>query len=240
MLTDVEQRIEQFRSLGIRLAGILHFPDIRDLSPKDFSEQVLSSCLQAERVVVGADFRFGRGREGDATFLRSEGERLGFEVDVVDMFGAFDGVVSSTRIRKLLIEGDVETAAQMLARPYPLNGQVVEGERRGRELGFPTANLQPASQRLVPGNGVYAGRAIVGDEQQQAVVNIGLRPTFSGSQRRIEAHLLDFDSDIYGAELAIDFIARIRDERRFGGIEELKHQIGLDVLLARDILGRTG
>jgi riboflavin kinase/FMN adenylyltransferase len=93
---------------------------------------------------------------------------------------------------------------------------------------------------LVPGNGVYAGRAIVGDEQQQAVVNIGLRPTFSGSQRRIEAHLLDFDSDIYGAELAIDFIARIRDERRFGGIEELKHQIGLDVLLARDILGRTG
>ncbi len=238
MLTDVDQRIEQFRSLGLGIAGVLNFPDIRDLSAKEFSERVLFEALQARRVVVGADFRFGRGREGDSDFLTREGERLGFEVDIVDMFGAMDGVVSSTRIRQALLEGDVETATRMLDRPYQLNGEVVEGDRRGHELGFPTANLAPDPARLVPANGVYAGWALLTEQPKSnrnwpAVINIGFRPTFAGSERRIEAHLLDFGGDLYGQQLAVDFVARIRAEQKFDGIDALRKQIAKDVQSAR-------
>lgn len=237
MLTDVDQRIEQFRSLGLGIAGVLNFPDIRDLAAKEFSERVLFEALQARRVVVGADFRFGRGREGDSDFLTREGKRLGFEVDIVDMFGALDGVVSSTRIRQALLEGEVETAARMLDRPYQLNGEVVEGDRRGHEVGFPTANLATDPARLVPANGVYAGWGLFDDQRRPTVINIGVRPTFAGSQRRVEAHLLDFAGDIYGQQLAIDFIARIRAEQKFDGIEALRAQIGKDVESARQRLG---
>lgn len=236
MLTDVDQRIEQFRSIGVGIAGVLYFPDIRDLSPKEFSERVLFEALQARRVVVGADFRFGRGREGDVDFLSGEGERLGFEVDIVDMFGALDGVVSSTRIRQALLEGQVENAARMLDRPYQLNGEVVEGDRRGHEVGFPTANLATDPGRLVPGNGVYAGWALFAEERHPTVVNIGVRPTFAGSQRRVEAHLLDFAGDLYGQQMAVDFMARIRAEQKFDGIEALREQIARDVEAACRLL----
>ncbi|CAN5264925.1 bifunctional riboflavin kinase/FAD synthetase [soil metagenome] len=236
MLTDVDQRIEQFRSLGVGIAGVLHFPDIRDLSAREFSERVLSDALVVRRVVVGADFRFGKGREGDCDFLRHEGDRLGFGVDVVDMFGVLDGVVSSTRIRQPLLAGDVESAAQMLARSYQLNGVVVEGERRGRDLGFRTANLDPEPQRLVPANGVYAGWALVADGRYPAVINIGLRPTFGGTQRRVEAHLLDFEGDLYGQKLAIDFVGRLRGEQKFDGIEALKSQVETDIVSTRALL----
>ncbi|MFN2487751.1 MAG: bifunctional riboflavin kinase/FAD synthetase [Acidimicrobiia bacterium] len=233
MLTDVDQRIEQFQALGIGLAGVLNFPDIRDLSAKEFSERVLCDGLQVKRVVVGADFRFGRGREGDAGFLGGEGKRLGFDVDVVDMFGALDGIVSSTRIREVLLAGDVEAAAEMLARPYQLNGVVVEGERRGRDLGFPTANLEIESKRLIPANGVYAGWALVDGERHPSAINIGVRPTFSETERRVEAHLLDFEGDLYGHKLAVDFVARLRSEQKFDGIEALRNQIAQDAHAAR-------
>lgn len=233
MLTDVDQRIEQFQALGIGLAGILNFPDIRDLPAKEFSERVLCDALQVKRVVVGADFRFGRGREGDAAFLGAEGERLGFDVEVVDMFGALDGIVSSTRIREVLLAGDVEAAAEMLARPYQLNGVVVEGERRGRDLGFPTANLEIESKRLIPANGVYAGWALVDKERHPSAINIGVRPTFSETERRVEAHLLDYEGDLYGEKLAVDFVARLRSEQKFDGIDALRSQIAQDVEAAR-------
>jgi len=233
MLTDVDQRIEQFQALGIGLAGVLNFPDIRDLSAKEFSERVLCDGLQVKRVVVGADFRFGRGREGDARFLGGEGKRLGFDVDVVDMFGALDGIVSSTRIREVLLAGDVEAAAEMLARPYQLNGLVVEGERRGRDLGFPTANLEIESKRLIPANGVYAGWALVDGERHPSAINIGVRPTFSETERRVEAHLLDFEGDLYGQKLAVDFVARLRSEQKFDGIAALRNQIAQDAHAVR-------
>ncbi|MGI8515232.1 MAG: bifunctional riboflavin kinase/FAD synthetase [Acidimicrobiia bacterium] len=233
MLTDVDQRIEQFSALGIGLAGVLNFPDIRDLPAKEFSERVLCHALQVKRVVVGADFRFGRGREGDAEFLGAEGKRLGFDVEVVDMFGALDGIVSSTRIREVLLAGDVEAAAEMLARPYQLNGVVVEGERRGRDLGFPTANLEIESKRLIPANGVYAGWALVDKECHPSAINIGVRPTFSETERRVEAHFLDYEGDLYGEKLAVDFVARLRSEQKFDGIDALRSQIAQDVDAAR-------
>jgi len=236
MLTDVDQRIAQFQALGVEVTGVLDFPEIRDLAPTEFAERVLVGALAAQRVVLGADFRFGRDRTGDVNFLRREGDRLGFVVEVVDMFGVLDGVVSSTRIRQTLSAGDVEGAAEMLARPYQLNGVVVEGDRRGRELGFPTANLEPEPNRVVPGNGVYAGWVQIGEESYPAVINIGVRPTFAGALRRIEAHLLGFQGELYGEELAIDFLVRIRDEQRFATTEALTGQISRDVATAGAIL----
>jgi riboflavin kinase/FMN adenylyltransferase len=236
MLTSIEQRIEQFRLLGVELVGVLYFPDIRALSPEEFVNQVLSETLHAHRVVVGADFRFGRDRAGDARLLSQMGAELGFEVAVVDLYRPGPGVVSSTSIRALLSRGAVSEAAVLLDRPYQLVGKVVAGDGRGRTLGFPTANLAVEADLLVPGDGVYACRAQRPDGEGPAVVNIGTRPTFAGEGRRVEAHLLDFDQDLYGAELVLTFIERIRDERKFEGIEELSRQIQEDVSRARAIL----
>lgn len=241
MLTSVEQRIEQFRRMGIEVSGVLYFPDIRDLTAEDFATQVLTSALQADWVVVGADFRFGRNRGGDAALLQRMGEADGFQVSIVDMYGPQDGVVSSTRIRALLGEGKVEEAALLLDRHYELTGVVQGGDGRGRTIGFPTANLAVASELLVPANGVYAcrvrgdlGRGDLG--LRDAVVNIGTRPTFGGEDRRVEAFLFDFEGDLYGRELSIWFVARIREERTFAGVDDLVRQIKADAAAARVLL----
>jgi riboflavin kinase/FMN adenylyltransferase len=236
LLTDVDQRIEQFAQLGVEVSGVLGFAEIRGLTAAEFTERVLCDSLMVKRVVVGADFRFGKGRDGDCDFLRDEGRRLGFEVDVVDLLRGPGGVVSSTRIREHLLAGNVEAAAEMLTRPYQLNGIVIEGDRRGREIGFPTANLAVAADRLVPAQGVYAAWVHVHGIRNPGVVNIGVRPTFAGQERRIEAHIFDFDSEIYGEKTALDFVAHLRKEQRFEGVEGLKAQIGRDVHDAREIL----
>ncbi|MGH8924804.1 MAG: bifunctional riboflavin kinase/FAD synthetase [Acidimicrobiia bacterium] len=229
MLTDIDQRLEQFKILGVRVAGILDFPDIRELLADEFCERVLAGALAAKRVVIGADFRFGRDRGGDSTFLSAAGPRLGFEVEVVDLLDTDDGIVSSTRIRQALLSGQVEEAARMLARPYELKGTVEVGDRRGTQIGFPTANLGVDEDRLIPANGVYAAWAMAGGELQQSVVNIGVRPTFAGSARRVEAHLLHWSGDLYGQSLALRFLSRIRDEKKFEGVDELVAQISSDV-----------
>jgi riboflavin kinase/FMN adenylyltransferase len=236
MLTSVDQRIDQFRQLGVEIAGVLDFPDIRHLLADQFCEEVLFRALRAKRVVVGADFRFGRDRGGDAMLLATEGKRLGFEVSVVDLFGSQDGVVSSTRIRQLLNDGRAEEAATLLGRPYELAGQVVEGDKRGRTIGFPTANIAIPPDRQLPGRGVYAGTARVGDEVFAAAINVGTRPTFDGRGTTIEAYLLDFSGDLYGRFMAVNFGARLRDEERFDGVEALTKQIRLDVERVREVL----
>ncbi len=235
-LTSIEQRVEQFRNLEIEVCGVLHFPDIRDLTAEEFATQVLASALQAGWVVVGADFRFGRDRGGDAGLLESIGEAAGFAVSIVDLYGREDAVVSSTRIRALLAEGDVEEAAALLGRPYELTGVVHPGDGRGRTIGFPTANLAVATESLIPGNGVYACRIRGEFGWGKGVVNIGVRPTFDGQLRRVEAFIFDFDSDLYGQQLALGFIARIREERRFDSVEELRRQIEADAASARVLL----
>ena len=237
MLTSVEQRIEQFQRLGVEVNGVLHFPDIRDLTAEEFADKVLARALQAQRVVVGADFRFGRDRGGDADLLIRVGEKEGFSVSVVDMYGRDQWVVSSTRIRALLMEGNVEEAARLLGRTYELTGFVERGDNRGHTIGFPTANLALAVDRLVPANGVYASRVAWDDQEGAAVVNVGTRPTFAGQDRRVEAHIFDFEGDLYDRELAVGFVSRIRDERTFSGIDELRSQIGADAAAARAILG---
>jgi riboflavin kinase/FMN adenylyltransferase len=236
MLTSVDQRIDQFRQLGVEFVGVLDFPDIRHLLASQFCEEVLFRALRAKRVVVGADFRFGRDRGGDAKLLADEGERLGFEVSVVDLFGYRDGVVSSTRIRQLLSDGRVEEAAALLGRPYELAGPVVEGEKRGGSIGFPTANIAISPERQLPGRGVYAGQAVTGDEIHLAAINVGTRPTFDGQGTTIEAYLLDYAGNLYGRLLAIDFRARLRDELRFDGVEALTSQIRRDVERVREVL----
>jgi riboflavin kinase/FMN adenylyltransferase len=237
MLTSVEQRIEQFRVLGVEVNGVLHFPDIRDLTAEEFANRVLAQALQAKRVVVGADFRFGRDRGGDADLLRRVAEEEGFDVSVVDMYDHDQSVVSSTRVRALLVEGNVEEAARLLGRPYELTGFVERGDNRGHMIGFPTANLAVAVDCLVPANGVYASRAEWDGQERSAVVNVGTRPTFAGQDRRVEAHIFDFEGDLYDRELAVRFVSRIRDERAFSGINELRSQIGADAAAARAILG---
>lgn len=237
MLTSVEQRIEQFRVLGVEVNGVLHFPDIRDLTAEEFANRVLAQALQAKRVVVGADFRFGRDRGGDADLLRRVAEEEGFDVSVVDMYDHDQSVVSSTRVRALLVEGNVEEAARLLGRPYELTGFVERGDNRGHMIGFPTANLAVAVYCLVPANGVYASRAEWDGQERSAVVNVGTRPTFAGQDRRVEAHIFDFEGDLYDRELAVRFVSRIRDERAFSGINELRSQIGADAAAARAILG---
>jgi riboflavin kinase/FMN adenylyltransferase len=239
MLTSLEQRVEQFQALGVAVCGVLHFPDIRYLSPESFAVEVLARSLSARRVVVGADFRFGRDRGGDANTLTELGRHHGFTVEVVDMFGHLDGVVSSTRIRQLLAEGKVAEAAALLARPYELEGQVEPGDGRGRTLGIPTANLTVDPARLIPGNGVYAGRARFEEGERLAVVNVGSRPTFAGEGRRVEAHLLDYQGDLYGQTLRLTFEARLRSEQKFESIEQLKSQIATDIDQAGRLLNRT-
>jgi riboflavin kinase/FMN adenylyltransferase len=236
MLTSLEQRLDQFRLLGIELAGVLSFPDIRELTAADFAELVVAGSLQARLLYVGSDFRFGKDRQGDVELLIELGPRLGLEVVAVDMLGELEGVVSSTRIRRLLGDGEVARAAVLLARPYELSGRVVAGDGRGRLIGFPTANLAVPAGRMIPGDGVYACRARVGGDLVGAMVNIGHRPTFAGSDRRIEAHLFGIDRDLYGEHLVLQFIARLRDEQKFPSVEELVDQLQRDAQAAQAAL----
>lgn len=236
MLTSVDQRIDQFSRLGVEITAVLNFPDIRNLTADQFCEEVIFRVLRARHVVVGADFRFGRDRGGDAALLTREGQRLGFEVSVVDLFGQSDGVVSSTRIRQLIGDGQVEDAAVLLGRPYELAGPVVEGDKRGQTIGFPTANIAIPDDRQFPGRGVYAGTATVDGEVHPAAINVGTRPTFDGRGTTIEAHLLDFSGDLYGRFMALSFRSRLREEMRFDGPEALVRQIHQDVERVREVL----
>ena len=237
LLTTIGQRAEVMESCGVEIMGVLPFLQIRDLDPALFAVEILSLRLNARWVTVGENFRFGRDRQGDADLLRSVGERQGFEVDVVSMVGGDSEVISSTRIRALLAAGDVEGAGELLGRRFELEGPVVHGDARGASIGFPTANLHVPERMAVPANGVYAAFATVEGTTHPAVVNIGVRPTFGSNARTVEAHLIGFDSDIYGREVSIAFVARLREERRFEGPDALVTQISKDRERAIGILG---
>jgi riboflavin kinase / FMN adenylyltransferase len=237
LLTDIDRRAELLGRCGVEVVGVLPFLQIRDLAPEAFAVEVLAGRLEARVVAVGADFRFGYGRSGDVDALRALGDRLGFEVEPVELVGHSDGeVVSSSRIRAMLEEGRVAEAARLLGEPFQIRGPVVHGDSRGRGIGFPTANLHVPERMALPGNGVYAARARLGDQTHRSVVNIGVRPTFGQTQRVVEAHLLDVDLDLYGSVLSLGFVDRLRDERRFAGVDELVAQIARDVEAGRQVL----
>lgn len=238
LLSTVGQRIAALASVGAEIVGVLPFEQIRQMEPEVFARDVLVERLQARLVAVGADFRFGRDRAGDVDTLRRVGEAHGYEVMAVDLVDdSGHAPISSTRIRTLLADGEVESAATLLGHPFELCGIVVEGDKRGRTIGFPTANLAVDERMAVPAHGVYAAWAAVHDVVHPAVVNIGVRPTFDGVRRSIEAHLLDFDGDLYGRGMALRFVTRLRGEQRFESIDALVAQITADVESGRRALG---
>jgi len=236
MLTSVARRIEILGELGVDVVGVLPFEQVRRMRPEEFIERVLVDTLRSRLVVVGSNFRFGVDRSGDADTLREIGGQLGFDVDAIDLLRGDGDTLSSTAIRGALEEGRVRAAADALGRPYELEGTVVTGDGRGRTLGYPTANLAIPDGLLVPADGVYAVTAIVGDRSYHAVANIGVRPTFGGTERIVEAFILDGVPYLYGRQVRLRFVERIRDEQKFEGPDELVRQIGHDVERAQSIL----
>jgi riboflavin kinase/FMN adenylyltransferase len=207
------------------------------LSPGAFVHQVLVERLHAAAVVVGENFRFGHRAAGDMTALRELGAKFGFATEAVSLVSQEGIAYSSTYVRSCVAAGDVRTAAQALGRAHRLEGIVVRGDGRGRQLGFPTANVEPMPYAAVPADGVYAGWLVRREDSWPAAISIGSNPTFSGSERRVEGYAIDAaDLDLYGEHVGLDFVARLRDVKTFGGAEELVAQMGRDIEQARAIL----
>jgi len=221
LLATVQRRLELLEGAGVEDVLVLCFDErLAELTAVEFAEQMLRG-IGAETVAAGETFRFGRGREGDLDLL----DRLGFDVRRVPLVEN----VSSSRVRELVHAGDIEHAATVLGRPPEVEGTVVRGDGRGRELGFPTANLDVPEGLLIPPDGVYAGWT----RDKRAAVSIGTNPHFDGVERRVEAHLLDFDGDLYGERLVVELWERLRDERAFESEADLVAQIAADVAATR-------
>lgn len=222
--------------LGLDILAILPFDQgMAQTSARDFIDLVRRHLHMVE-LWVGEDFALGRAREGNVNALRAMEQELGFTVRVIEPLTWQGQIISSTRIRSLLLQGKVRKAAQLLGRYPSLAGEVVRGSQRGHCLGFPTANLEVRKERIIPADGTYAVYARLGKERHQGVANVGVRPSFEiGSERIVEVHILDFEREIYGCDLVVEFVERLRDERRFADVEELKVQIERDIARTRRI-----
>ncbi len=240
MLATVDHRAELLRGAGADGVLVLHFStSLSRLTPEEFVHQVLVEALRAQVVVVGANFRFGHRAVGTVALLEQLGAQNGFETEGLGLIGQRGVTWSSTYVRQCVAEGDIEAAAEALGRPYRLEGVVVHGDHRGRELGYPTANLALARHLAVPADGVYAGTLVRADGSRlMAAISIGTNPTFDGSERRVEAFVLDQDSiNLYGEAVALDFAHRLRDTQRFGSVDALLEQMADDVRRTRELLG---
>lgn len=239
LLTTPEQKLELLAATGyLDRCFVLRFDEARSAeSAEEFVQEVLVDGADARIVVVGADFHFGRGRGGNVALLERTGAHLGFEVIGVGLAAAPGGpVYSSTRIRELLAEGDVEGAAELLGRPHEMRGIVEHGDRRGRDLGFPTANVAVPARACLPADGVYAGTFAGADGVERvAAISLGRRPTFyeEADLSLLEAHLLDFDGDLYGQRARVRFRAHIRAQQRFDDVDDLVRQMERDVAETR-------
>jgi riboflavin kinase/FMN adenylyltransferase len=235
-LTSLEERISLIQNLGVEFTAILSFtPEVAQLSARQFVSS-LKEQLKMQGLVIGPDFALGRGREGNATVLNALGQELGFTVTSVPKLTVEGQVVSSTLIREALSQGDMKRVARLLGRYFTLSGVVVTGSKRGRLLGFPTANIAPQPSRALPPDGVYVTWAQIDNKLYRAATNIGVSPTFDGGERMIEAYVLDFNGDLYGCQVTLQFIERIRDEVHFATPEELQQQIDRDVEIAKAVL----
>jgi riboflavin kinase/FMN adenylyltransferase len=234
LLTTLDRKAELVASLGVEELVVIPFDeDFAHLAATEFVEHVLVERLQATHVAVGENFRFGHRAGGDTELLRAEDR---FETRVVSLVEAEGEVVSSSHIRGLVLAGEVDVAERFLGAPFAMRGAVVAGDRRGRELGFPTANLVPDQALIQPGHGIYAARASFDGESRCAAVNVGVRPTFKTDLVvLVEAYLLDWQGDLYGRQLTIEFLARLRGERRFGSAAALIEQMHRDVEDARQV-----
>jgi riboflavin kinase/FMN adenylyltransferase len=240
-LTTLPQKEELLALLGVDRLAVLPFDaGVARLSPEAFAREVLQGTLGARHVVVGESVRFGHRREGDAVALAALGAELGFSVRAQPPVLDEGSPVSSSRVRDELARGDVRASRSLLGRPYFVDATVVRGDGRGRTIGVPTANLLPENE-ILPAQGVYAARCRVPDGAfWPAVVNLGHRPTFRGEHLTVEAHLIDFDGDLYGARVRLEFHERLRGEQRFDGKEALVARIRVDVAQARTLLSASG
>ncbi len=241
VLTSPRRKAELLEALGIDVLCMLDFTvPFSRWEPAQFAHEVLVEHLHAAAVVVGENFRFGHRAAGDVPLLRDLGARFGFMAEGVPIVGSGETTYSSTFIRSCIDAGDVAAAARALGRPHRLEGVVVRGDMRGRELGYPTANLETPAFAAVPADGVYAGRLTHAGRSHAAAVSIGTNPTFDGRERRIEAYLLDFSGDLYGEHVALDFVDRLRGMERFDSVEALTAQMAEDVERTRALTTSTG
>jgi riboflavin kinase/FMN adenylyltransferase len=235
-ITTLEERLAEFRPLGFEHAVVIEFTRVlAGLSAQEFMDRVLAS-MDLRHLVVGQDFALGRGRAGTVSWLREYGRKKGYEVDTVPLHQIDGEEVHSSEVRRLVTLGMVERAARLLGRPYTMTGLVEPGDRIGRQLGFPTANLAVPPGKLVPARGIYAGWARTPMGRHQAAISVGYRPQFDKTDLRVEAFLLDFDGDLYQRRLELEFVARLRDERRFPDVDALREAIAADVERVRRIL----
>ena len=236
LLTDIDERVRLFGGAGVDMVGVLDLNAIKEQSPDDFVSAVLVDKMAIGHLVVGEDFRFGKDRTGDVAMLAARAPESGFELEVIGILGAEGAPVSSSRIRALIETGDVSAAAALLDSWFTVTATVVDGDKRGRQLGFPTANLRPPPRKVIPAHGVYACFATVAGVRHYAAVNVGTRPTFAGRDLLIEAHVIDFEGDLYGAELTLEFVEYLRPELTFEGVEPLVAQMADDVATCREVL----
>jgi riboflavin kinase / FMN adenylyltransferase len=228
LLMTKTQKLEALQRAGVQAVAVVRFThELSRWDPETFVKNVLVEWLRVAEVWVGANFLFGRDRSGNFSLLRTLGQRYGFRAEKIDPVRYKEFVVSSTRARRLVSEGRMDEAGGLLGHPYYIDGTVVEGRRKGREIGFPTANITTANE-LVPPDGVYATTLAVNGVAHASLTNIGVRPTFGESERTIETHVLSFDGDLYGREVRLAFVQRLRDERRFEDVDALRAQIEAD------------
>ncbi|MBK6750957.1 MAG: bifunctional riboflavin kinase/FAD synthetase [Acidobacteria bacterium] len=241
LLQTLDQRLSNFEVLGIEQAIVIPFTSEFSQQPAEkFLSEIIRDRLHAKEVYLGKGFAFGKGRGGNIDLLKKMSGELGFAADEVDEVQLRGIRVSSSAIRRLLAEGRVNLARRMLGRPYGVEGVIIRGNRRGHTIGFPTANLKPHN-RVIPRFGVYATATLIDGTWRKSVTNIGVRPTFeSEADPSIETYVFDFDGDLYGDVLRVRFLHRIRDEKKFNGIDQLKAQIELDSARARNYFHHQG
>jgi riboflavin kinase/FMN adenylyltransferase len=238
LLMTKSQRLESLHSAGISCVAVVRFTrELSEWDPEMFIRTVLVDWLRVSEVWVGANFLFGHGRSGNFTVLRTLGQHYGFRADKIDPVRYKDFVVSSTRIRRLVSEGRVDEAGALLGHPYFIDGTVVAGRRRGREIGFPTANLETANE-LIPPNGVYATTTTIDGVVHAGITNVGVRPTFGEGELTVETHLLNYSGDLYGRPVRLGFVQRVRDERQFPDVDALREQIEADRRAADRLFSR--
>jgi riboflavin kinase / FMN adenylyltransferase len=238
LLTTFEEKAALLRQLGIdHLVTIPFTPEFSQLSSEEFIKKVLIGKIQTKVLVIGYDHRFGKNREGSFEYLQANCKEFGFDLEEISRQDVEEIGVSSTKIRKALESGDIKTATSYLGRPYEINGLVVKGQQIGRSIGFPTANIHiPNSYKLIPHDGVYAVEAKIDGAIYKAMLNIGNRPTVDGTKKTVEAHLFDFQGDLYNKLITVYFKEFIREEKKFNDLDELKSQLTKDQKTAKSIL----
>ncbi len=238
-ITTHERKLELIAENGMDATIVIPFtPEFARISARDFVKGILVDKIGIRGIVVGHDYRFGREREGDIDYLQELGAEYGFEVNTLSGIKMEETVVSSTAIRQLIKDGNIKEVNRLLGRAHDISGVVISGRQRGgKTIGFPTANIRPSNQALLR-PGVYVVRAEVNGKTYGGAANMGYNPTFGDTPFSVEVHILDFNEDIYGQPITVRFLDRLRDEKRFSGIEELKAQIAKDVEKAREILAQ--